>query len=414
SQFEPNSYGFRIGRSTQDAIAQCFNNLVDNPRGARHIWVLDADIAGFFDNIAHESILKTIGTHPARESIKEWLKAGYVYQGSYTATDKGTPQGNAISPLLANLGLHGLEKLIKSIKLPKDKWGNRLSLGFVIYADDFIVTSRDKTNLENVLVQIKQWLSVRGLKISEEKTRIVHIRDGFNFLGFNLRQYKGKLLIKPQKEKVLKFCKELGRTISKCATWTQQNLIAKLKPILRGFANYYRGVVSKKTFNYINHRVTMYLYRWAKRRHPNKGKKWVKNRYFHRVEDNEWTFACYGTDSRGRNKFYSLTNISKIPIIRHVKVTGNYSPDDPELKKYWETRFQLQGKLYWAKGSKYEQVAKNQGFKCPICGEYLFNGEEIETHHIVPVAKGGLNDEENLMHLHVMCHKQIHNTKLKA
>lgn len=414
SQFEPNSYGFRIGRSTQDAIAQCFNNLVENPRGARHIWVLDADITGFFDNIAHESILNMIGTHPARESIKEWLKAGYVYQGSYTATDKGTPQGSAISPLLANLGLHGLEKLIKSIKLPKDKWGNRLSLDFVRYADDFIVTSRDKTNLENVLVQIKQWLSVRGLKISEEKTRIVHIRDGFNFLGFNLRQYKGKLLIKPQKEKVLKFSKELGRTISSCATWTQQNLIAKLKPILRGFANYYKGVVSKKTFNYINHRVTMYLYRWAKRRHPNKGKKWVKNRYFHRVEDNEWTFACYGTDSRGRNKFYSLTNISKTPIIRHVKVTGNYSPDDPELKKYWETRNQKQGKLYWAKGSKYEQVAKNQGFKCPICGEYLFNGEEIETHHIVPVAKGGLNDKENLMHLHVMCHKQVHNTKLKA
>ena len=136
SQFEPNSYGFRIGRSTADAIAQCFNNLVENPRGARHIWVLDADITGFFDNISHESILKMIGTHPARESIKEWLKAGYVYQGSYTATDKGTPQGSAISPLLANLGLHGLEKLIKSIKLPKDKWGNRLSLGFVRYADD--------------------------------------------------------------------------------------------------------------------------------------------------------------------------------------------------------------------------------------------------------------------------------------
>ncbi|MDJ0574969.1 MAG: group II intron reverse transcriptase/maturase [Xenococcaceae cyanobacterium MO_234.B1] len=414
SQFEPNSYGFRIGRSCQDAIAQCFNNLVDNPRGARHTWVLDADISGFFDNIAHESILTMIGTHPARESIKGWLKAGYVYQGIKTPTDKGTPQGGPISPLLANIGLHGLEKLIKSIKLPKDKWGNRLKLGFVRYADDFIVTSRDKESLENALIQIKQWLSERGLEISEEKTRIVHIGDGFDFLGFNLRQYNGKLLIKPQKEKVLKFCKELGRTISSCATWTQQNLIHKLKPILLGFANYYRGVVSKKTFSYINHRVTMYLWRWAKRRHPNKRKRWVKNRYFHRIEENEWTFACQGTDSRGKNKFYTLCNVSKTPIIRHVKVTGNYSPDDPELKKYWETRNNKQGKQYWAKGSKYEQVAKNQSFKCPICGGYLFNGEEIETHHIVPVAKGGLNDEENLMHLHLMCHKQVHNTKLKA
>ena len=288
------------------------------------------------------------------------------------------------------------------------------SIGFVRYADDFIVTSRNKENLEDALIQIKQWLSERGLEISKEKTRIVHIEDGFDFLGFNLRQYKGKLLIKPQKEKVLKFCKELGRTISKCATWTQQNLITKLKPILRGFANYYRGVVSKKTFNYINHRVTMYLWRWAKRRHPNKGKKWVKQRYFHNVDGNDWTFACYGTDSRGREQFYSLTNVSKIPIIRHIKVTGDYSPDNPELKKYWQNRNQKQGKQYWAKGSKYDQVAKNQDYKCPICHDYLFNGEEIETHHIVSVAKGGLNDAENLIHLHKMCHLQIHNTKSKA
>ncbi|MDV3002665.1 MAG: hypothetical protein N5P05_004320 (plasmid) [Chroococcopsis gigantea SAG 12.99] len=414
SQFEPNSYGFRIGRSCQDAIAQCFNNLVDNPRGARHTWVLDVDISGFFDNIAHESILTQIGTHPARKLIKEWLKAGYIYEGIKNPTDKGTPQGGSISPLLANIGLHGLENLITSTKLPKDKWGNRLKLGFVRYADDFIVTSRDKENLENALIQIKQWLSKRGLEINEEKTRIGHIKDGFNFLGFNLRQYKGKLLIKPQKEKVLQFCREIGRIISSCATWTQQNLINKLKPILLGFANYYRGVVSKKTFSYINHRVVMYLYRWAKRRHPNKGKKWVKNRYFHRVEGNDWTFATWGTDSRGRSKFYSLCNISKIPIIRHVKVTGNNSPDDPQLKKYWETRNNKLGKIYWAKGSKNEQIAKSQNFKCPVCGSYLLNGEEIETHHKEPVVKGGLDDSENLIHLHVMCHKQVHNTKFKA
>ncbi len=413
--FEPNSYGFRIGRSCHDAIAQCFNKLVNNPRGARHTWVLDADISGFFDNIAHESILTQIGTHPSRETIKGWLKAGYIYEGIKTSTDTGTPQGGAISPLLANIGLHGLEKLIDSIKLPKDKWGNRPKLGFIRYADDFIVTARDKGTLEQILIQIKQWLSTRGLEISEEKTRIVHIDEGFNFLGFNLRQYKGKLLIKPQKEKVLKFCKEIGNTISQCATWTQKNLITKLNPILRGFANYYKGVVSKKTFSYINHRVTQYLWRWAKRRHPNKGKRWVKNRYFHRVQENEWTFMCKGKDSRGRSKNFTLYNVSHTPITRHIKVTGNYSPDNPELKTYWEKRIGKQGKNYWAKGSKYEQIAKTQNYRCPICGDYLFNGEEIETHHIIPVAKGGQNDQENLMHLHSMCHKQVHNkTKKKA
>jgi len=140
--------------------------------------------------------------------------------------------GGVISPLLANIGLHGLEQLINSIKLPKDKWGNRLKLGFIRYADDFIITSRDKENLESALIQIKQWLSKRGLEISEEKTRIVHIKDGFNFLGFNSRQYNGKLLIKPQKEKVLKFCKELGKTISKCASWTQQSHIYYFSDIL--------------------------------------------------------------------------------------------------------------------------------------------------------------------------------------
>ncbi len=198
-------------------------------------------------------------------------------------------------------------------------------------ADDFIVTSRKRENLDSVLIQIKQWLSERGLEISEEKTRIVHIQDGFNFLGFNLRQYKGKLLIKPQKEKVLKFCKELGKTIFECATWTQQNLIGKLKPILRGFANYYKGVVSKKTFSYINHRVTMYLYRWAKRRHPNKGKRWVKNRYFHRIEGNDWTFARQGINSRGRKRFYSLCNVSHCSLDERKDENGKERENEERI-----------------------------------------------------------------------------------
>jgi RNA-directed DNA polymerase len=137
------------------------------------------------------------------------------------------------------------------------------------------VTAKDKESLERVLIQIKQWLSKKGLEVNTEKTRMVHINDGFNFLGFNLRQYNGKLLIKPQKEKVLAFCQKIGHTLSQMKANTQQEVIQKLNPLLRGFANYYRGVVSKETFSYIHYRVWQYLWRWARRRHPNKSKKWV-------------------------------------------------------------------------------------------------------------------------------------------
>jgi len=427
SVFEPNSYGFRPGRSCHDAMTQCWVRLNSSPSG-RHTWVLDADIAGFFDNVAHESILNQIGSFPERDSIKGWLKAGFIYKGVQNPTETGTPQGGVISPLLANIGLHGLEKLIssqtetviyevtrKSGKRKGQKIRNkekRPKLGIIRYADDFIITARDKEHLESAFILIKQWLSHRGLEISEEKTRIVNLADGFDFLSFNLRQYKGKILIKPQKEKVLQFCKELGTTIKACGSWSQEKLIQKLKPILLGFANYYRGQVSKETFSYVNHRLWQYLWRWAKRRHPNKSKKWAAQRYFRHWNGNNWTFIYEGTGRNGKGKLSILPNIAKdVPIIRHVKVKGEASPDDPSLIKYWEDRSKAMGKKYWAKGSKYEQVAKNQKWKCPICNDLLFNGEEIETHHIVPVKQGGSDDTENLIHLHKACHKQEHSRK---
>jgi RNA-directed DNA polymerase len=259
-----------------------------------------------------------------------------------------------------------------------------------------------------VLTSIKRWLSEKGLEISEEKTRIVNIKDGFNFLGFNLRQYKGKLLIKPQKEKVLAFCKKIGEILNEMKASTQEEVIKRLNPLLRGFANYYRGMVSKETFSYIRNRVKLYLWRWAKRRHPNKSKIWVQKRYYSSFGGDNWTFMCKGTGRKGKQKTHLLYNISNTPIVRHIKVKGNSSPDDPSLSEYWQNRHTKDGKNYWAKGSKYERVARLQDWKCPVCGDALFNGEEIETHHIVPVAEGGTDDTENLQHLHRACHKQVH------
>ncbi|MGI0483681.1 group II intron reverse transcriptase/maturase, partial [Geminocystis sp. CENA526] len=408
--FEPNSYGFRCGRSCQDAIEQCFIRLSSgkNQHGEfeKDTWVLDADIKGFFDNIAHESILNTINSHPRKELIKGWLKAGFVDKGVHNLTETGTPQGGVISPILANIGLHGLEEYIKQCN-PK--------LGIVRYADDFVVTAKDRESLEKVLIQIKQWLSEKGLEISAEKTRIVHIDDGFDFLGFNLRRYKGKLLIKPQKEKVLAFCKRIGKTLSEMKARTQEDIITKLNPLLRGFANYYRGVVSKETFSYIENRVWHYLYRWAKRRHPNKSKTWVFKRYFHSHKRRNGVFMCSSKGRGNRELTHILYNIPETPIIRHIKVRGTSSPDDSTLKDYWQKRKEKDGKKYWARNSKYFSIANQQDWKCPVCGDALFNGEEIETHHIVPVREGGEDSIDNLVHLHKACHKQVHSkSKLKA
>ena len=421
--FEANSYGFRPGRSCHDAIKQCFIRLRGDSKTKsgkwrkNDKWVLDADIKGFFDNMDHESIQKA-----TREDslVKGWLKAGFVeHKKGYTPTKRGTPQGGVISPLLANIGLHGLEEHIY-------KWNPKV--GVIRYADDFVVTAKDKESLEILKIQINQWLSERGLNISEEKTRIVYISEGFDFLGFNLRQYKVKgddgvlrdmLLIKPQKSKVMEFCKKVGATIDSMKTKSPEQIARKVEPLLRGFANYYRGVVSNQTFDYIGHRVWWYLWRWARRRHPNKSKNWVKNKYFRtkitydkgKKKVKNWIFFYERTDRRGQRITKDLYEIQSVPIIRHIKVAGTNSPYDPELKEYWQKRQTNTGKKRWAKDSKYEKVAIAQDWKCQICHDLLFNGEEIETHHIVPVAEGGTDDQGNLMHLHKECHKQVHPRK---
>ena len=415
ARFEANSYGFRLGRSTQDAIEQIWIRFAKG----NDEWILDADIKGAFDNISHEYLLKTIGEVPGREMIKQWLKAGYVEMGQFHHTPSGTPQGGIISPLLANIALHGLGEFLTQFIVKRryqSASGNgytdtRDKYGFIRYADDFVVTARDKKDIDVILPYIQGWLKNRGLELNQEKTQIVHISDGFNFLGYNIRQYKGKTLTKPQKEKVISLLREIRGWVKAHPHATPEIIINHLNPIIRGWGNYYKTGVSKEVFEYADSKIWEILYKWALKKHLKRRKKWVARKYFQLKSKSGWKFQAKIEDRRGNPKTIQIVKLSEIPITRHIKVKGLASPDDPALTEYWKHRQTQHGKQRFAKDSKYYFVAERQGWKCPVCGEHLFNGEEIHTHHRVRVKDGGTDSIENLVHLHKTCHIAVHSGK---
>lgn len=286
----------------------------------------------------------------------------------------------------------------------------RSRYGFIRYCDDFIITARKKEDIDYIKPYIEGWLHNRGLELNHDKTKTVNVEDGFNFLGFNIRHYKGKCLIKPQKEKVIAKLKEIRLWLRNNPHISPENVIAKLNPIIRGWGNYYRFGVSKEVFSYFDYQIWRALYKWALRRHLKRRKRWVLRKYFHRLKGGR-KFATTIQDRRGKSKKIYLAELSKIPIQRHIKVKDKASPDDPTLHKYWQDRGTRYGKTRWIKGSKLYQIAEKQNWHCPICGEHLFNGEEIETHHIKKVKDGGTDDIDNLVHLHKACHKAIHSGK---
>lgn len=352
--------------------------------------------------------------------IKQWLKAGYIESKIFHETKSGTPQGGIISPLLANIALDGIDHLLAGFNKvriyqssPKAKRQRTAKVklgkyGFIRYADDFVVTAETKEDIEEAIPVIKEWLAVRGLELNSDKTSIVHVEQGFNFLGFNIRQFSGSCYTFPQKSKVLAFLQRIRDWLKQNKHISQQAVIEYLNPILRGFGNYYRFGASKRVFGYIDSKVWEMLWRWCLRRHPDKGKGWVMKKYFRTHYGRKWTFAVDVTDRRGKKNVTCLIKVKDIPIQRHVKVKGIASPDDPTLTKYWKDRLTTYGKTYWTKGSKYYEVAENQQWKCTVCNEHLFNGEELQTHHKIKVSDGGTDEADNLVHLHKTCHKQVH------
>jgi RNA-directed DNA polymerase len=410
-----------FNRSCHDAIEQVHARL----RKGGDEWVLDADIKGAFDHISHEYILDAIGNTPGKGLIKQWLKAGYVEANKFFSTEIGTPQGGNISPLLANIALDGLEQEILSkcqkVKRRKSQEYKGKSyytdrkypkFGYIRYADDFLVTAETKEDLEAIVPEIKNWLKKRGLELNEEKTQIVHKRDGVNFLGFSIRSYSdGTTLCKPQKEKVIAKLREIREWLKRHKTVKPEEVIKHLNPILRGWANYYRHCSSKEILATFNHRIVKMLWQWCKRRHQQKHLKWVKNKYFTVLGNDHWTFYADTQDRTGQRKRLYLLDVSDIPILRHTKVEGTNSPDDPSKTEYWKKRQSKLGSSVWAKGSKLYKVAQNQNWRCSECGDYLLNGEQIHTHHITEVTNGGTDEIDNLIHLHKVCHKKVHGTK---
>lgn len=376
AQFEPKSYGFRPGRGCADAIDSLFNSLKGK---SKRVWMVDSDLAAAFDNIDHHRLLNALGSFPARNMIAGWLKAGVIEDGAFTPTEEGTPQGGVISPLLMNVALHGLEEAAgvryqaTGERAGKTKPNSPI---LVRYADDLVVCCHTQRQAQQVKAELAGWLAPRGLAFNEDKTRIVHLTEGFDYLGVNVRRYrKSKLLIKPSPTAVKRLRKRLATEIRALRGSNAAAVIARLNPIIRGWAAYYRGVVSSKIFNSLDSYVWKLVYKWAKHTHPKKPKKWIVRRYFGRFNtsrSDRWVFGDRaGTNERGGVPH--LVKFSWTNIVRHQMVKGAASPDDPDLTEYWATR---RRRTKPPLDSYNMRLLTKQDGRCPLCGDHLLTPDQ--------------------------------------
>ncbi len=366
----PYSYGFRPGRSCQDAIGAIYTSC-HGPL-AKRLWALDADLAAAFDKISHDHLLSAIGSFPAREMIRDWLKAGVFEPGKgFAPTGEGTPQGGVISPLLMNVALHGLEEAAGvryqtvGVHAGETKPGSPI---LVRYADDLVVLCNSQEQAEQIKVQLAGWLTPRGLTFNEGKTKIVPLSQGFDFLGYNVRRYHQKLLIKPSEAALRRIRKRLATEMRALRGSNVMAVLAKLGPVIRGWAAYYRGVVSSRLFSGLDHYLWQLLYKWATWSHPNKPKSWIVDRYFgklNKFRNDNWVF--------GRDSDAYLIKFSWTSIVRHVMVKAGSSPDDPGLTEYWaERRKRVKPPL-----DDYTlRLLTRQDARCPLCGDHLLTADQ--------------------------------------
>lgn len=400
---DPNSYGFRKERCQADAIEQCFR-ILSKPDRAE--WIFEGDIAACFDQISHDWLLKNI---PMDKTIlRQWLKAGFIDKDVFYSTDEGVPQGGIISPVIANLTLDGLETELHQ-RYPKAK------VNLVRFADDFLITGNSKELLEKEIAPlVETFLKARGLNLSPEKTHITHIEDGFDFLGQNIRKYKGKLLIKPARKNVKAFLHKVRQVIKTSGAMSAGQLIARLNPILRGWANYHGHVVSKRTFVRVAAAIFKALWQWAKRRHSNKPSHWIKKKYFQAIGHRRWVFSGEIKDQEGKTRQLHLFNIPDVPIQRHIKIKGAANPYDPAWEIYLEKRLGLKMAADLQGKRKLLFLWQEQDGLCPVCNQKITQLTGWHNHHIIWRVNGGSDKAENRVLLHPNCHRQVHSLKLEV
>jgi RNA-directed DNA polymerase len=406
ARFEGSSYGFRPGRSTHDAVAKIYVLARPNKRKK---WIVDADIQGAFDNINHDHLLATIGNFPAKGLVRQWLKAGYVNKGVFHPTEAGTPQGGIISPLLANIALHGMEQALGVRFNGKGELCGPRAV--VRYADDFVIFCETREDAEQMHAHIlPDWLGERGLTLSPEKTRIVHLTEGFDFLGFNVRCYQDptrptgyKLLIRPSRETMNRIRRRLREEWLSLRGANVAAVLTRLNPIVRGQANYLRIGVSSRAFQSLDHYMWHREQRYANRTHPNKSAKWKTARYWGKLSpkhEDRWVFGNKQTGGY-------LLKYSWFPIERHVLVRGTASPDDPTLQDYFAERTSRSTAAQFP--PRLVRIARRTKGRCVVCRQPLVGSEEdLHIHHVLPRNRGGTNDIANLVLLHLYCHQQVH------
>jgi len=382
-RFEASSYGFRPKRSTHDAISNLFNKLNTN---SKKKWVFEGDFQGCFDHLNHNWISKQTSMFPGNRLIGRWLKMGYMERGMFHNTMEGSPQGSVASPLLANIALDGMEKEIGIVyrKTYKSGTGHKIDpkckMGRVVYADDFVIVTETNEQAQLMYQKLTPYLKRRGIKLSVGKTKVTHIENGFDFLGFSLRQYKteqgNKLLIKPSKDSIKKAKGKIKDTFAVMRGRPVKEIIRVLNPIIRGYGQYWKHVVSKKTFGYMDNYVFLKIRKHLRQLHPKKSWKWIRERYFkkpHHGGNDRWVLTCPLTNIQ-------LLKMSWIKIERHVMVAYKNSPDDPSLKEYWEKRdrkvFNSENTLDRMK------LARKQGYRCALCKYTLQNGEKVAVQNL--------------------------------
>ena len=390
------SYGFRRERSCHDAIKRCTSLMC---KRSSPEWVMDADIKGCFDNLSHEWLLENI---PANKSIlKKWLKAGFIENGRRYSTLAGTPQGGVISPMLANMALDGLQQILK------DNFPGKLryKVNLCRYADDFVITGVCKEVLEQkVKPVVEEFLAKRGLQLSPTKTRIVHISEGYDFLGKTFRKFGNTLLVTPSKVAVKDFRVKISKVIRSMYGHNAYELLRRLNPIIIGWRSYHRYTNSSTTFSKLDFWITAQLIRWARRKHGNKRYLWIKEKYF----ETKGTLSTLFYAQHPEKGFkVHLALLSKASIKTYHLIRGDANPFDPNDEFYFESRYMLKAShlVNWRKQTLYE----TQKGICPMCQQELLPSEQWDIHHDIPRSLGGSDALSNLRLLHSNCHCQLHN-----